>query len=240
MGIDWSGEEEMISEPDPKVEKAREFVRKNRIAVDNSRVECIDGRFARDQILDKEGRGAIRAAGGDFGLLAAFTAADGGKVGPRGIFERYRVALDHPDVGRDGKFHVHAECGHIRILIKNNPELQGILLEVLKLGSDKKSEAVLEGSHNEKGVLIIKSSQWSVNSRDPKTDERYFTEDEKRTKELIEKVSSKMGIPHITPEKVWSQYERQRSETLSELVPKLPRFEIAFDSVGKFRLTPLE
>jgi len=235
----WEGGSE-ASEMTKEVEKTRKFVRESRVAVDNSRVECIDGRFRRDQILDREGRGATRAAGGDFGVLAAFIAADGGKVGPRGIYERYRVALDHPDVGRDGRFHIHAGCGHIRVLIEDNPQLQEVLSEVHKLGEDKKSEAILEGPHNEKGVLIIKSSQWSVNSRDPKTGEEYFTEDEKLTKELIEKVNGKMSLPHITPGRVWSHYERQRNNTLSQLAPKLPRFEIAFDSAGKFRLTPLK
>lgn len=216
-----------------ELEKITEFVKRNTVPADNSKVECSDGRYTPEQ-----SNGAIRVFGADFGILASIVKAakdKGAGMTEEGILSRYQVALEHRENERDGTLHFHTDghskehgevgCGHIKRLIKEEgmEELFG------KLTAYKNKETVLMGKHEEKGVLLVYSNEKSVNSFDPETEEMYFVVDMQRIKEYIEKITPKLSIPHISPEDVWNSYQNQMLATASILAPNQKMFRVSFE-----------
>ncbi len=101
-------------------EEVKKFVKENMIPVNNSRIECGDGRYTKEQ-----SGGAIRAFGGDFGMVMAFAGAlkdEGTYIDADGIATRYFRAVKKVR-GEDTKLYHHTDthnhalgeigCGHV-------------------------------------------------------------------------------------------------------------------------------
>lgn len=195
MGTTWEGETKMSPEVNKEVEKAKKFVERNIVPADNSRVACSDGRYTPEQ-----SNGAIRVFGGGFGVLAA---------GEKEVI--------YPDYHTDTHTKEHGGrlgCGHIKRLINEEG-----MAKTFEEFSAKGKETVLEGEHQEKGVLLVYSSDYSVNSFDGEN--MYFVVDVGRIEKLFK-----------DPE-AFKTYQDQMGKTAHMLAQGKPMFKVDIDADKK-------
>src|SRR5258706_1281359 len=75
----------------PTREEVKKFVKETLTRANNSKIECGDGRYTPEQ-----SDGAIRAFGGDFGMVMALAGAlkdEGANLGPDEVVGRYLLAV---------------------------------------------------------------------------------------------------------------------------------------------------
>jgi hypothetical protein len=89
----------------------------------------------------------------------------------------------------------------------------------------------LEGSHKERGVLVITGTKYAVNHWDTKKDEMYFVYDKARDEEYLQILfyNFKVQFPKLSFEEFKHVSDIQLNATLHNLAKGLPVFEVNLD-----------
>lgn len=220
--------------------EAQIFVNGNIVdASDNDRI-CFDGRFD-----PKKTKGALARPGGDFGFVL-------GLLKLKRDLKIYLTTTECVDtvyntVGAvDGKFYMHTDdnaqgdpkiptgCGHIALsLDRTHAEMYGVryfeVIEALEYIRSKKAdgkvvETSLPGDHAEKGVLIIRGTEKTLNHNDNHS--MYFVYDKDRDEKLQEKIVNEINIPRLKIEDYRAALEKQTNTTVSLLASGKPMIEV--------------
>lgn len=227
------------------VENATVFVEKNDVNAKEGR-ECVDGRY--DQHGAQEGM--IARAGADFGyVMGLLGLRNEGKLSltPEECVDAvYKVVTEN-----GGRFYAHSDehakdkgilsgCGHI--MKSATPELSdkyGVnsqdVITALNYAHEITShqnfeEVELHGSHEEKGVLIVRGNTKTVNHHDE--NDMYFVYDIDRDEAFQEMLVYKMNIPGVTVDNFREFLTKQTNATVELLAPGKPVFEVNFNENG--------
>lgn len=89
----------------------------------------------------------------------------------------------------------------------------------------------LEGSHKERGVLVVTGKKYSVNHWDTKAQEMYFVYDKARDDEYLQTLfyHFKIQFPKLSLEEFKKVSDLQLNATLHNLAKGLPIFEVNVD-----------
>lgn len=240
-------------------EEVEKFVKEALRKANNTRVECIDGRYTPEQ-----SEGAVRAPGGDLGMVMAFAGAlkdEGTYLAPEEIVERYLRSVRNKR-GTDARLYYHDDdsshpigCGHVAKA--SSPEYDGLygsltyqevrqLYEVFT-SHPQAHKTVLEGTHAEKGVLFIHGESeegpvpYTINSRDAKGN-MFFVVDIDRVNRFIEKSTpyfSEGLITPVNPEDVKRNFLIQLNATAGLLAGDKDKFKIIVGENGNFSMNQL-
>jgi hypothetical protein len=239
------------------------FVKENVVKTNRGRVECGDGRYAPEQ-----SGGAIRALGGDFGMVFAFASAiyeKGLKISSDKLVEGYLNAVK-TERGEDARLFLHTDdhnketggigCGHAKLA--SSTENEGkygsltsnetkTLFETM-LARLETSLQVLEGSHAEKAVIFVYGTDedgevnFSVNSQD-KNGNMYFIVDmdgiKKHMEKFVPRLSEGLGVA-ISASEVLDTYEKQQTVTAEILAGKLDMYKVDIDNTGTTSIAKLQ
>ncbi len=231
------------------------FVKENLVRADNMRIECGDGRYKPEQ-----SEGAIRAFGGDFGMVMAFAGAlksEGTFIDPDEIVERYyRAVKDFR--GEDAKLYYHTDehkhkegkigCGHAAgASDPANKDMYGITSDEARglyeafAKHPRSNSTVLEGEHKERGVIYLEGKTHSLNSR--RGHEMYFVVTPTQIDEAIDiltPIFSKGLVVPVDAEDVKAYYIRQQYATAKLLgADKLPVYSVRVKPSGHFVMQQL-
>lgn len=239
--------------------EVEKFVKEALTRADNSRIECIDGRYTPEQ-----SGGAVRAPGGDLGMIMAFAGAlkdEGTYLVPEEIVERYLRSVRNKR-GADARLYYHDDdsshsigCGHIAKA--SSPEYDGLYgsltyqevrqLHEAFISHPQVHKTVLEGSHAEKGVLFVHGESeespvpYTVNSRDGKGN-MFFVVDIDRANRFIEKAApyfTKGLLTPVDPEDVKRNFLIQLNATAGLLAGDKDKFKVTIDNTGNFSMNQL-
>ena len=246
----------------PTIEEVKKFVKENLTRANNSRIECGDGRYTPEQ-----SDGAIRAFGGDFGMVMAFAGAlkdEGITLSPDEIVSRYLGAV-RKIRGEETKLYHHSDtdhhasgqigCGHVaRASEPENDGKYGSLThqdvrDLYKSFSDNPANnlTLLEGKHGEKAVLFVHGGpddtdiHYTVNSMDKKGN-MYFVVDMDRINRFIGQVVPLFseGLSQAVEEKdVKDNFFKQMKATASLLAADLDKFKVTVSQDGSFSMNQL-
>lgn len=243
-------------------EEIEKFVKENMIPANNSRIECGDGRYTKEQA-----DGAIRAFGGDFGMVMAFAASlkdEGTYLDSDEIIARYLRAVKKVR-GEDTKLYHHTDthnhalgeigCGHAAKA--SSPQYDGLygslthqdVKDLYKsFAKDPNSNlTILEGEHQEKAVLFVHGGpddtdiHYSINSMDA-SGNMYFVVDMDRINKFIGQVVPLFSDGLLVPAKekdVRENFLKQMQATAGLLASDLDKFKVTIDNTGNFSMTQL-
>ena len=243
-------------------EEIEKFVKENIIPVNNGRIECGDGRYTKEQA-----DGAIRAFGGDFGMVMAFAGAlkdEGTYLDADEIITRYLRAVKKVR-GEDTKLYHHTDthnhatgeigCGHVAKA--SSPQHDGLygsltykdVRELYESFSKNPNSnlTVLEGEHKEKGVLFVHGGpddtdiHYTINSMD-KNGNMYFVVDMDRINRFISQVVplfSEGLLVAVEEKDVKENFLKQMQATADLLAFDLDKFKITIDNTGNFSIDQL-
>lgn len=243
-------------------EEIEKLVKENLTRIDNSRIACIDGRFNPEQ-----SEGAIRAPGGDFGIIMAFAGAlkdEGTFIDPEEIIERYS-RVKKKEFGQDAKLDYHCDshnhnegqigCGHIANA--SDPQYDGLYgsinhkdVKELFTAFTKRPDSnltVLEGHHEEKAVLLVyghpkdEDVAYSIHSRDSKGN-MYFVADMDRAIKYIKKITPQFSVGLQVPvsvDDVIINYLKQMQATLSLLALDKDKHKVTIANDRSFSMNQL-
>lgn len=246
----------------PTIEEVNKFVKENLTRANNSRIECGDGRYTPEQ-----SDGAIRAFGGDFGMVMAFAGAlkdEGIVLTPDEIINRYLGAVKKVR-GEETKLYHHTDthnhetgeigCGHAAKA--SSPEHDGKYgslthQDVRELYSSfaqnpDSNLTVLEGKHQEKAVLFVHGGpddtdiHYTLNSMD-KSGNMYFVVDMDRINKFIGQVVPLFseGLVRPVEEKdVKDNFLKQMNATAGLLAADLDKFKVTVKQDGSFSMNQL-
>lgn len=232
-----------------------EFVKKELVPVNAQRIECADGRY-----LPEQSRGAVRAFGGDFGFVLAFAAAlreEGTFISPNEIVDRYFEAVKKVR-GEDTRLYYHTDehnhregkigCGHAaKASDPANNGMYGVRsMEAQNLyqtfaSHPSSNVTILNGSHEEKGVLLVEGNSHSINSRNHKNMFFVVTPEmiDNQINSLTPIFSEGLSTP-VDPNDVKSSYQKQQNATAKLLgADKLPFYRVGKNSNGHFVMEEL-
>lgn len=209
-------EEEMLS---PK-EIAQAYVKENTVEIRTQellplRRRCVDGRHAPDQAKD-----SFALAGADLGIVMALMRAGGGRIDGVSAYKAVSRALKN--LGTSFFYHTdeHAlhdaehkhnpnevcfGCGHgkkasmadLASRYGIDPEQQKLVIKEIESGTLKEGMAnldktVLEGDHNELGVIVVESENMTVLPMNLETKQQYFIYDAIHVKSFMKLVWDQM------------------------------------------------
>lgn len=236
-------------------EEIKQFVKEYLTEANSSRIECGDGRYTPEQ-----SDGAIRAFGGDFGMVMALAGAlkdEGTLLSADEIVARYLLAVKKIR-GEETKLYHHTDtqnhakgemgCGHVAKA--SSPDHDGMYgsltsedVRVLYKSFSENPESnltILEGEHKERAVLFVHGGpddtdiHYSVNSMDA-AGNMYFVVDMDRVDRFIGEVvpvfSEGLQTP-VSVESVRKNFLKQMQATADILAPNLDRFNVEIDSRG--------
>ncbi len=231
------------------IKKTSEYVLCNIVEAREGR-KCVDGRY-----LPTQGGGMIARPGGDFGYVMALLALNRQKklgLSPEQCFEAVYAVVSQKG---DGHFYMHTDhhadpdasthkgligCGHLAkaadaaISAKYGVDAQ----EIVQLVNYARNIAHvmptmeivnLEGEHNEEGVLVINSDQYTVNAEDPNLGWMYFIYDAARDTEYLKYLVGELNIGGVSFEEMKKESDLQLSATLHNLAKGLPIYKVSFE-----------
>lgn len=231
-----------------ELELTKEYVTNNKAQAQHGR-KCVDGRY-----LPNQATGMIARPGGDCGYVMALMAVNKKKnlgLTPEQCFNAIYKVLSknnehfcmHTDHNADPDDHTHKGligCGH---LVKAATE--ELCREYDVEGNDVKRfveyarnmseinptlEIVnLEGKHEEAGVLVIKSSDFTVHADNPEMKRMYFIYDELRDSAFMKKLVEELEIDGVTFEEMMEESNIQLGATLHHLAKSLPIYTVEFN-----------
>lgn len=231
------------------------FVKNELVPVNTQRVECADGRYTKEQ-----SEGAIRAFGGDFGFVLAFAAAlrkEGTFLNPDEIVSRYYKAVQKVR-GEDTRLYYHTDehnhregkigCGHAaKASDPPNNGKYGILSREARNLYDVFSRhpgsniTILNGHHQEQGVLLVEGTSHSLNSRNHKN--MFFVVTPNMINHLIDALApifSQGLVKPLNPQDIKDSYKMQQDATAMLLgADKLPTFRVGLNGNGHFVMEQL-
>lgn len=229
------------------------FVQGNIVTSRKEEIRCGDGRATQEQ-----SKGAIRAFGEDYGIMLAIKGALGEQgVDDAKLVDSYLKAVK-PERGENPKLFIHTDthaqesggigCGHAKLsqgneggyIVEGN-EAASLYQAILE--RPEVDIQVMEGDHNENGVLLIYSEKdqdgkrFSVNSMDTDRKSSYFVVDMEGIKDhfntIVPKISEDLGL-ELSSDDAMSAYEKQQGESAQRLAfsKGIPPFRVNIDSFG--------
>jgi len=247
----WKGgnkKEISQGERDLEFKNTRAYVAKSVVAANKQGRRCIDGRYLPDQ-----GRGMLARPGGDCGYVMALEAVSRKEklnLSPEECFNAVYKAIKkisskfylHTDHACDPDNHTHRGligCGHLakagRRFLSWEYDVRSV--DVRKMVQyarnlceiDNGVEMVnLVGKHQEKGVLLIHNSSYTVLADNPVLNRMYFVYDIDRDNAFMKKLVSEMNIPGVTYENMKRESDLQINATLQNLAVGLPIYSVTF------------
>lgn len=223
------------------------YIASSTIAAKHGR-KCVDGRYLPDQAT-----GMIARPGGDGGYVMALMGLNKKKklgLTPEQCFNAvYKAVADdsgfcmHTDRHTDpDKLHHRGliGCGHLAKAASrrfcNNYDVSSEDVEkVIKYArniheiSPTIKMVNLEGEHQEKGVLIINSDNYTVLADNPKLKQMYFVYDQQRDNAFMKKLVKEISIEGVSYEDLKTESDLQLHATLQILAANLPIYQITFD-----------
>ena len=240
-------------------EEIEEFVKEALTQANNDRIECMDGRYTSEQ-----SEGAVRAPGGDLGMVMAFAGAlkdEGTSLTPEEIVERYSKSVSKKR-GEKPKLYYHDDdsshpigCGHVARA--SSPEFDGLYGSLTSQDVRQLYEAfvvhpqahktVLEGPHAEKAVIFVHGESnegpipYTINSSDAKGN-MYFVVDIDRANRFIEKAAlhfSEGLVNTVKAEDVKRNFLIQLNATAGLLAGDKDKFKVTVGQDGSFSMHQL-
>lgn len=229
------------------LKKIKEYVERNVVRAREGR-KCVDGRY-----LPTQASGMIARPGGDLGYVMALLAVNKQKnlgLTPEQCFDgvydvvirknsHFYMHTDHHASGRHDTKKALIGCGHVAKAamedLSKEYDLDGKDVErivayarsIAKVSS--RIEIVnLNGEHEEKGVLVVKSGKYTVNAKDPYSHEMFFIYDAARDTEFIENLVEEMDIQDISFGEMKRELDMQLRATLHNLAKGLPIYNVTF------------
>jgi hypothetical protein len=209
--------------------------------------KCVDGRY-----LPHQAAGMIARPGGDGGYVMALMAVNRKKklgLSPEQCFNAvYKVVQNdhgfcmHTDQYTDPDDHTHnglIGCGHLAKAASQNfceaydvngDDVEKIIhyARNLKEISSALHIVNLKGEHQEQGVLIVNSNDFTVLADNPTLHQMYFIYDEQRDIAFIKKLVKEMAIAGVTYEDMKEESDLQLHATLQILAANLPIYQVSF------------
>lgn len=218
--------------------------------------KCVDGRYLPDQAT-----GMIARPGGDGGYVMALMAVS--KKKKLGLTPEQCFNAVYKAVADDNGFCMHTDrysdpdklhhigligCGHLAKAASrrfcNNYDVRSEDVEKIinyARNIHEISPTVkmvnLEGEHQERGVLIVNSDQYSVLADNPKLKQMFFVYDQQRDNAFMKKLVKEIAIDGVTYEDLKAESDLQLHATLQILAANLPIYQITFE--GKKALVTL-
>lgn len=240
-----------------ELERTINYVSRNIIRAREGR-KCVDGRY-----LPNQATGMIARPGGDEGYVMALMAVNKKKklgLTPEQCFNAvYKVVSKsegfsmHTDHHTDPDEHTHnglIGCGHIakaanKDLAKeydvDSEDIKRLVEYSRNIAEINKSLHMinLDGDHQEKGVLVIQSPNYTINADNPKLGRMYFIYDKTRDEEFMRVLVDEMQIENITADELYREMKKesdiQLQATLHNLAKGLPVYNVEF---GRTRVRP--
>lgn len=223
-----------------------DYVHKNTVNAKLGR-KCVDGRY----LPDDENAGMISRPGADFGYVMTLMAySNEQKLNLNALDcakKVYEVVMS-----LDSTFYMHTDshenksvpysigCGHAAKActdeFANRYELHAEdvkkALEYFKNAREMNVKIVpLTGEHKEKGVLIVNSDEYSLNSQHE--NDMYFIYDKKRDDEFLKNLVEKLNMENVLYEDFQRISTTQLTVTLQLLAKDLPIFEVNFTDLSE-------
>lgn len=232
-----------------ELERTKEYVQKNTVQTQSGR-KCVDGRY-----LPNQATGMIARPGGDCGYVMALMAVNKKKklgLTPEQCFNAiYKVMARnnerfcmHTDHHVDPDSHTHKGligCGHLvkaatADLCKeydvNGNDVKRVVEYARNMSEINPALEIvnLAGDHEEKGVLVIRSDDYTVHADNPQMKRMYFIYDEQRDVAFMKKIVNEWDIVGVTFEEMKEESDIQLHATLHHLAKGLPIYSVAFDN----------
>jgi len=220
--------------------------------------KCVDGRY-----LPNQASGMLARPGGDCGYVMALLAVNRKKklgLTPEQCFNAvYKIVSKnkgfcmHTDHHTDPDNHTHKGligCGHLakaatKELAKeydvDSNDMRRVVEYSRNIAEINKTVHMvnLAGDHQEQGVLVIESTNYTVNADDPKLGRMYFIYDKARDEDFMKALVEDMALEGITSDELYKQMKKesdiQLRATLHNLAKDLPVYTISF---GRTRIRP--
>lgn len=209
--------------------------------------KCVDGRY-----LPGQASGMIARPGGDGGYVMALMAVNHIKklgLTPEQCFNAvYKVVSHNKGFCIHTDQHVDPEsmtdyrligCGHLAMAATKHfsnaydlqsKEMQELIIYARSVGEiEKKVHLVtLSGDHQEQGVLLVNSKDYTVLTDNPKLQQMYFVYDAWRDNEFLKKLVKEMHIPGLTFADMKHESALQLQATLHNLAKGLPQYTVSY------------
>jgi hypothetical protein len=237
----------MKSDDQSELKQVREYVEMNIVAVREGR-KCVDGRYLPTQASGM----IARPGGDCGYVMALMAVNREKRLGltPEECFNAVYKVLVHELRGAfylHTDHHAHSihhpisaiedrnliGCGHLmkaasqksrkryNIVAKDARRLILYTRNIAAI-NDKLEVVHLSGHHEERGVLVIKSDQFTVNPYNFESKEMYFVYDESRDNEFMHKLVKELNLPVVTFEDLKKESDKQLQATLQNLAKGLP------------------
>lgn len=225
-----------------KIEDVNNYVKAS-IILSQKGTKCFDGRY-----LPNQGRGMLSRPGADCGYVMALEAVNRKKnLGLTS--EQCFNAVFRAVTKLNGIFYFHTDeydasgyigCDHLAsaarhgysweydIRSKDVREMINYARNLCEVSSEIKM-INLTGDHHEKGVLIVRSSRYTVVADNPKRHEMYRVYDVDRDREFMEELIQEMDIKNVTLKDMLHEANLQLDATLQNFAIGLPVYEVSFE-----------
>lgn len=206
--------------------------------------KCVDGRY-----LPNQAHGMLARPGADGGYVMALEAVNRKKhlgFTPLECFNAVFKAIKK----LNGTFYLHTDehasahnaligCGHIakagRKMFSWEYDIRsGDIKEMVNYArnlceiSPNIEMVNLVGNHEEKGVLIVHGSKYTVLADNPKRHQMYFIYDVDRDRAFMRKLVEEMDLKGVTFEDMIREADLQLDATLQNLAVGLPIYKVEF------------
>ncbi|MCL4208352.1 hypothetical protein KJZ63_01815 [Patescibacteria group bacterium] len=225
--------------------EAQKHAQKMRVPVDNSKSKCVDGGYQEDQEV-----GAMAIPGGDLGVSMAllrvgYSPAEAFSLVKNFVVDRGGKYSWHSDTHAEPSGHDEHEdhdhehhhdkpvvgCGHCNAAI-SQAEQYGVksedvstLLSTIRNEQDNMNLVVLDREHEEKAILVVTSSDFTVKPWDQEDNNQYFIYDANRHQqflkefvaELAKNGKNQVNGQEVTFDSLWAASQEQTNATLGLL-----------------------
>lgn len=237
----------MIVDAKTSLAKVQEYVSLNVVQASPGR-KCVDGRY-----LPNQASGMIARPGGDMGYVMALLAVNKRKnlgLSPEECFDEvYKVVSRrkehfymHTDHHVESGHHAHKTligCGHVAKAALENlckeyevdcKDIEQVIIYARKIAQTAPTVEIvnLKGDHEESGVLVIHSEQYSVSSQDLISGKMFFVYDVARDTRFLRNLVEEMAIPGVNFEEMKKVSDLQLQATLHNLAKGLPIYNVNF------------
>jgi hypothetical protein len=238
----------------PNMEEIESYIKASTVTAKAGR-KCVDGRYLPDQAT-----GMIARPGGDGGYVMALMAVSKKKklgLTPEQCFNAIYKAVEkdngfcmHTDHDSDPDGATHKGligCGHMAKAATrrfcqdydvNCNDVEKVINYARNINeiSHRVNMVNLAGAHQEQGVLIIDSDEYSVLADNPELKRMYFVYDEQRDNAFIKNLVKEIAIEGVTFEEMKEESDLQLQATLQILAVNLPIYRVTFEK-GQSKVT---
>jgi len=225
--------------------EAQKHAQKMRVPVDNSKNKCVDGGYQKDQEV-----GAMAIPGGDLGVSMAllrvgYSPAEAFSLVKKFVVDRGGKYSWHSDTHAEPSGHDEHEdhdhkhhhdkpavgCGHCNAAI-SQAEQYGVkskdvstLLSTIRNEQEDMNLVVLDREHEEKAILVVTSSDFTVKPWDQEDNNQYFIYDANRHQQFLKEFVAELAKngknqangQEVTFDSLWAASQEQTNATLGLL-----------------------